>query len=156
MDMPVELSEALSIQYHNEIENMLKYKQIEAYFKKLRLENISGIFRKQSLEEHEHAEKVFDHLTMRVGGEYLYQPQECPKLEITSPKDAGDLYLLLEKKTTESLEELYTLASELGSSIDLEFILEMLKYQKIEEDEADRLKKLLENMNPYALDLELG
>ena len=75
----------------------------------------------------------------------------APNLGDLSPSGIGELYVKREEATTESIESIYDLADSERSYVDLPFILEMLKEQVSEEDEASEFSMKAKNVKDFVL-----
>jgi ferritin len=92
-----------------------------------------------------------DHLNCRIGGKVKIG--EVPEFTETliSPTHAGEVYVLIEAGTTESIEAILELIIENKSFIDQPFILKMLEEQVEEEDSANRFEVLIRNCKDLVL-----
>lgn len=136
MKLSPELNAALNEQYAHEIRNMLVYKKIESYFEGIQLKNIAKYFSEQAQHEKEHGDKFLKHINDRAGGSPELLNIEIPNISIISYKTTGVIFLEVEESTTASIEEIYDLAIDQKSYVDLPFLLEMLAEQVEEEDSA--------------------
>ena len=132
-----ELNESLNEQVLHELRNQNIYYQISSYFEDMQLKNLANYFQKQANHENEHAQKFIKHINDRTGGKVSIGDVDSPNLNINSIDDIANIYVKTEESTTESIEELYSLAFETKSFIDLPFLSEMLSEQVEEEDTSN-------------------
>lgn len=157
MKLSPELNEALNEQILHEYKNSLIYAQVQSYFEDLQLKNIAEYFKKQSIQEAEHAQKFIQHLNDRTGGKVNIGGVDSPNLALSSVEQVGDLFVLTEEGTTESIESIFELASDEKSYIDFSFILSMLNEQVEEEDIANEFSLKLRNTKDLVLfDASMG
>ena len=151
MKLSNELNESINEQILHEYHNALIYAQIQSYFEDTQLKNIAEYFKKQSVHETEHAQKFIQHLNDRTGGKVSIGEVDSPNLNLSSVESVGEVYISTEQGTTESIEEIYELASDTKSFIDLPFLLEMLSEQVEEEDVANEFSLKLKNTKDLVL-----
>ena len=137
MRLSNELNEALNFQVLHEYRNMHIYKMIQAYFEDLQLVNIAEYFAKQAAHENDHANMFFDYINMRTGGEVLLLKNLDVAFDFSNLNSIMDIYVRVEEETTASIEEIYGLALNQKSFMDLGFLEEMLNEQVEEEDSAN-------------------
>ena len=138
MNLSQVLNDSLNNQIVHEYRNMLIYKQIESYFQNLQLKHIAAYFSKQANEEKGHGDKIVNYLNARTGGNVIIGNIPAPmSLVGYDPETIGTLYVATEEETTKNLEEIYGLAIESMSFLDLGFLEEMLNEQVEEEDSAN-------------------
>ncbi len=137
MKLSPELNDALNTQVLKEYGNMLFYKQLESFFEDYQLTNIAKFFSKQAQEEKGHGDKLVEYINSRTGGivtcgdaNYIPMPIEF--------SNVGQLYVEAEEATTQSLEDIYELALDQRSFMDLGFLEDMLNEQVEEEDSASK------------------
>lgn len=140
MRLSPELNESLNYQCAHELRNVLIYTSIQSYFEELQLKNLAKYFAVQAQHEKEHFDMIVNYLNDRTGGKYSLPEIDQPVLDIQSVQTVGELYLRTEEETTESIEEIYGLALENRSFIDLPFLSKMLQEQVEEEDSAMQFK----------------
>lgn len=136
MKLSQELNDALNEQITHELLNSNSYAQLESYFEDLQLKNLATYFRNQSLHEKEHANKFIKYINDRTGGKVSIGEVPSPILVLNSIEDVANEYIRIEESTTESIEEIYNLAFDNKSFVDLPFLSEMLHEQVEEEDSA--------------------
>jgi ferritin len=85
------------------------------------------------------------------GGKYIPTSVSSPVLDISTPREAGDIYYKLETDTTESLQSIAEMIYEEKSYIDVTFIEKYLAIQIIEEDEADTFRNGVQSVNDIVL-----
>ena len=151
MKLSNELNDALNEQITKEYRNVLIYAQIQSYFESLQLKKIASYFKKQSFHEAEHAQKFIQHINDRTGGNVNIGEVNSPSLMLSSVESVGDTYILTEEETTESIESIYELASDMKSFIDFPFLLSMLSEQVEEEDSANEFSMKLKNTKDLVL-----
>jgi len=151
MKLSQSLNDALNAQILIELGNQLKYMAISNYFENLQLKNLAKYFHAQADEEFGHAKEFTEHVNKRVGGKVTLGEVETPNILLDSIISIGNQYLALEEDTTVSIEELYDLALEEKSFIDLGFLTHMLDTQIIEEDEALELSTKLNMVKDFVL-----
>jgi len=151
MILSQQINDAINQQIAHELRNQQAYLQIGSYFEDLELTNISEYFFKQADHEKDHAKMFIDHLNCRIGGKVKIG--EVPEFTETliSPTHAGEVYVLIEAGTTESIEAILELIIENKSFIDQPFILKMLEEQVEEEDSANRFEVLIRNCKDLVL-----
>jgi len=136
MKLSQELNDAFCQQIMHEMKNVVIYMQVASYFDNLRLNKLSKYFIEQSQHEKEHADKFMKHVNNRTGGNVMLGEVEEPMLSLSDINSVADTYVMVEEVTTESIEDLYSLAFGEKSYIDLGFIQEMLDEQVEEEESA--------------------
>ena len=157
MKLSPSLNESINQQILQEYRNSLIYAQIQSFFDELQLKNIAEYFKKQSLQEAEHAQKFIKYLNDRTGGKVNIGTVDSPELILLSAGQAGEVYVLAEEGTTESIESIFELASDEKSFIDFPFILSMLDEQVEEEDSANEFSIKIKNTTDLVLfDASLG
>ena len=138
MRLSSELNSALCEQIVHEMRNVSKYMQMASYFEQMQLKNLAKYFIDQSNHEKEHADKFMQHINDRTGGNVIIGEIPEPMLLLNSVDGLADAYVMTEEDTTASIEDLYGLALDGKSYIDLGFLQSMLVEQVEEEDSASR------------------
>lgn len=157
MKLSNELNESMNEQILHEYHNALVYAQIQSYFEDLQLKKIAEYFKKQSIQETEHAQNFIQYLNDRTGGKVSIREVYSPNLDLSSVESVGQIYISTEEGTSESIESIYELASDTKSFIDLPFLLEMLKEQVEEEISSVEFALKLKNTKDLVLfDASLG
>lgn len=151
MRLSQELNDTLNEQALHEYHNSLIYAQVQSYFEDLQLKNIAEYFKKQSIQEAEHAQKFIQHLNDRTGGRVIIGEVNSPNVLLSSVEMIGDIYVSTEEGTTESIESIYDLACNTKSFIDFPFLLTMLSEQVEEEDSANEFSMKLKNTKDLVL-----
>lgn len=151
MKLSPEINDALNEQIIKEYRNSLVYAQIQSFFEGMQLKKIAEYFKKQSVHEAEHAQKFIQHINDRTGGKVNIGEVNPPNLMLASAESVGDIYVLTEEETTESIEAIYELACDTKSFIDFPFLLDMLNEQCSEEDEANEFSVKLKNTKDLVL-----
>jgi len=139
MKLTQELNDALNNQIQHELRNQNIYLQIASYFELLQLKHLSKYFMNQAKHEKEHADLFINHINDRTGGIVEILEIDAPMKNIQSIEDVAKIYVEVEESTTESIEEIYSLAFEQRSYMDLPFLSTMLNEQVEEEDSANEL-----------------
>lgn len=130
---------------------MLIYKQIESFFEDLQLKHLSKYFASQAQHEKEHGDMFLSHINSRTGGKVSLESVIFPDIGLNDLLSVAHAYVSVEEQTTESIEELYDLAFNEKSYIDLPFIETMLQEQVSEEDEAQEFVTKLQNVKDIVL-----
>ena len=136
MRLSQNLNDALNQQIMHEYHNMLVYKQIESYFEELQLKKLSSYFSKQAQHEKEHGDMFLKHINDRTGGKVSLGEVDAPIIGLSSIELIAEAYISIEEGTTESIEEIYGMALDEKSFMDLPFLSNMLSEQIEEEDSA--------------------
>lgn len=136
MRLSQELNSALVNQIHEELQNANIYRQVSCFFEDIQLKNLARYFLDAANQESEHANKFMQHINDRAGGKVIIGEVDSPNLNITTIEEVCQVFLDTEERTTESIENLYEIASSTKSFIDLPFLLSMLSEQVEEEDIA--------------------
>jgi ferritin len=137
------LNDVLNEQILKELQNQNIYSQISSFFESLQLKNLASYFKKQSLDEKSHADKFMDHINDRTGGVVFIGEVDAPNLNLFDVFTVADAYVRVEEDTTKSIEEIYDLALNEKSYMDLGFLQDMLSEQVKEEDESQELSTKL-------------
>ena len=140
MRLSEQLNTLINAQITHERKNNAIYLQIASYFEDLELTKIAEFFYEQAKGELGHAQKLIDHLNNRLYGKVIIESVPSPNLVIDTIADIGKLYVNVEMLTTELIENLYKVALETGSYIDLPVLLDLLNEQVEEEDLANKFK----------------
>lgn len=137
MKFSTQLNELFNAQVLHEMKNMMIYHQIQSYFEDLQLKNLASYFSKQAEDEHGHAKLFMQHINDRTGGKVELREIPFDGVQINSIDDIAKLFVETEEITTDLIENLYSVAHESKSFIDLSFIEKMLQEQVEEEDSAN-------------------
>lgn len=151
MKFSQELNDILNLQIMHELKNSNIYSQIESYFEDIQLKNLAEFFRKQSLQEKDHANKFINYVNSRTGGKVTITDIENPNLDLKSVVNVADAFVFTEELTTEKIEEILNLVLESKSYIDQPFISEMLLEQVEEEDSANAFSLKIKNVKDIVL-----
>ena len=151
MQFSQELNDAFNEQVLKEFANMLLYKQAESLFEDLQLENLAKYFHKQAKEEKQHGNKFIKYINKRTGGKVTCGDVPFPLKEELSLSNVGKVYIEAEENTTKSIEELYQVALDEKSFMDLGFLERMLNIQVGEEDEANEFALAIEGVKDIVL-----
>jgi bacterioferritin B len=116
-----ELNKSINIQIGHELEASHQYMNIAAYFDERHLQQFAGLFRKQALEEREHAEK-FIKFILDAGGSVKIPEIPAPKAEFESAEEAVNLSLNWEKDVTKKIYVLVEQAESEKNFIAREFL----------------------------------
>jgi len=115
------LNSEINAQVGHELEASHQYMSIAAYFESRFLKKFGELFRKQALEEREHAEK-FIKFILDSGGAVKIPAIPAPKYEFTSVEEAVTLSLNWEKDVTKKIYALVDLAIAEKNHIAREFL----------------------------------
>jgi ferritin len=126
----------LNEQIANEMFNSNVYRFLGSYLKKLGIDNIGDFFYKDQVsEEHGHAQLISDYINDR-NETVLSLPVPDAYLNITSLTNLAELYLAREQDTTSKLSAIAQQALSEGDFMLYDFMLEMIRKQRNEENEA--------------------
>lgn len=160
MTMPDRLAAALNDQITLELASSVGYIQLSAYFEAEDLPGMAQWMRVQAGEERDHADRFMDHVLDRGGRVQIGSLPE-PPTEPASPLEAFQVALDQERRVSESIRELYHLATEIGD-IDVIPLLQWFVTEQIEEEASvDEIISQLTRMGAdgsalLILDRELG
>jgi ferritin len=147
------LNDALNQQVAKEYHNLLFYKKVASWFEDQQLVNLAEYFHNQSDEEKGHASMFIDYINDRTGGKVTIQDAEIDNTSLNDLLEISKAYIELEEQTTISIEELFKLALDEGSYIDVPFLQEFLKIQVKEEIEANELSaRMINTKDIYLFD----
>lgn len=132
MSLPETLADALNQQVTVELASSIAYIQLQAYFAAEDLPGMAHWMEVQAGEEREHADKLIQHIVAR-GGLVRIGDIESPDDDVKSPLAAFQAALAQERKVSESIRELYRLATEIGD-IDSIPLLQWFVAEQIEEE----------------------
>jgi ferritin len=158
--MDKKLAGELNEQIKNEIYSAYLYLSMSAYFEYEGLAGFSNWMRKQTKEEFEHAMKFFEFLSDR-GERIILKEIPQPPVEFKSAVDVFDKTLEHEKKVTQMINDLYSLAKQVNDNpavVFLEwFITEQVEEEKNAGDILGKLKKVSPDSGAFfMLDKVLG
>lgn len=153
------LASALVFQWAHEVFNSHLYIYIAGFLKNKGLDNLAKIFEGQYNEELSHAKMIFDFMT-DLNADFQVPEINRVDVEINSMIDIAHHYLAREIVTTNSLDELKSLAEE-DNPVAEEFLRDMIKLQRHEYEEAssflDKAEIVGNNwMNALIWDSSLG
>jgi ferritin len=100
------------------------------------LDNLAKIFMSQHDEEIEHSKMIYKFLTDMNAKINILSVKEVENIGYESIIELANLYLYLEKRTTEELEDIKELILEEKNGVAEEFIRDMIKIQRHELEEA--------------------
>ena len=150
MRLSESLNNAFSEQVTHEMRNVLIYREMQSYLENLQLVNLAKYFENQADHENYHAKMIIDYVNSRIGGAIVIKSIDAPNT-FSSTDDLVDSYVKAEEDTTKAFEDIYRLASDTNSYIDLPFLLGMLNEQVEEEDSALRLSVQMKNVKDIYL-----
>jgi ferritin len=116
-----ELNTRINVQIGDELGASHQYMSIAAYFEARYLKKFAELFRKQGLEEREHAEK-FIQFILDAGGVVRIPAIPAPKADFTSADEAVSLAVTWEKDVTQKIYALVDLAIAEKNHIAREFL----------------------------------
>jgi ferritin len=128
----------LNNQIKNELQNSNRYRYIGSYLKRLGLDNIGDFFAKDQVdEEFLHSKLITDYINDR-NEQVETLPVPSGNVQINSLTHLAELYNEFEKATTASLSAIFKQAFDEGDYMLADFCRELIKIQRIEEDESLR------------------
>jgi len=139
MKLSENLNSVLNLQILVELGNQNKYMQMQSYFENLQCKKLAEYFKTQADGEHDHANLFMGYINDRTGGNVILGEVAEPKTDFTDITSVADFYVKTEEQTTATIEEIYDLALNEKSYIDLPFLAKMLEEQVEEEDSAQKL-----------------
>lgn len=151
MKLTEQLNMLINEQITHERKNNAIYLQIASYFEDLELTKIADFFFKQAKHELGHAQKLIDHLNNRLYGKVLIGAVPAPEVVINTISDIGELYITTEVGTTRLLENIYRVALDSNSFIDLPVLADLLNEQVEEEDLANKFATQIRLCNDMVL-----
>jgi ferritin len=152
--------DALNKQLNHELYASYLYLAMSAHFETASLTGFSAWMRAQSIEEYQHAMKIFDFIH-QVDGKVELMKIEAPKLEWTSPQQVFQDVYDHEKSVTASIYDIVDLANAQRDHATTTFLQWFVNEQVEEESTAlhvlDRINLIGDNKNGLILlDHELG
>lgn len=160
MAIPDRLAAAINEQVTMELAGAVAYIQLAAYFEGADLVGMARWMRAQSAEERAHADRFMAHLTAR-GVQVRIGDIAAPVAEVDSPLAAFEVSLAQEREISESIRDIYRLATEEGD-IDALPLLQWFVAEQIEEEASveeiiSQLRRVGEDGSALLiLDQELG
>lgn len=154
------VSEKLNAQINSELFASHLYFSIAAYFASCDLPGMASWFQAHSIEEHEHARKLFDFMEKR-GARIEIKALEAPKIKFDSPSDAWKTAYEHEKLVTAAIHDIFSVAAdtkEYGTQAMLQWFLD----EQVEEEDTFRRNYKLalaagdDDWNLQDLDARLG
>lgn len=136
MKLSQELNDAMCQQVAEEISNSIKYLSVASAFENLQLKHLSKYFMNQSNHEKSHADKFLQYINDRTGGNFKMPELDSISIDVSSIESIAFSYVKLEEQTSDSIEDLYSLAISEKSYMDLAFLQSMLQEQVEEENQA--------------------
>ena len=137
------IEKALNHQINAELTGAYEYLAMSAYFEVINLSGFSHWMLKQYQEELAHAMRLFQYIHAR-SGRVVLEAIEKPPHEFVAPGDAFVKALDLEKANTQSIYELYTLATQIGDYATQSHLKWFLDEQVEEEKLLDEARSLME------------
>lgn len=154
------LQSAMNDQIKHELYSAYLYLSMCAYFESLNLPGFAHWMRVQAEEEVEHAMKFFDFIHER-GGVVTLQAIDQPPTKFKSPLDAFQAAHEHERKVSQMINDIYTLAvqeNDYASQAFLDwFVTEQVEEEKITSQVVEMLKRAgTEGPALLMLDQQLG
>ena len=154
------LRDRLNDQIEKEIYSAYLYLSMAAYFEYEGWKGFSHWMKKQAQEEVGHAMKLFEFLNDR-GERVILKEIPQPPVEFNSPVEVFEKVLEHEKKITGWINELYSLAKEVGDNPTVVFLEWFITEQVEEERNATEILTKLRKIKPdsgvfFMLDKVLG
>jgi len=160
MRLPTDLADGFNHQITLEIESSLAYLQMAAYFESVSLSGFASWMRLQSDEERVHALKFFDFVLDR-GNEVQLGDVAAPRASFDGAVDVFEAALAQEREVSESIRNLYTLATSSGDAASFPLLQWFLEEQVEEESTVEEILDQLKLVGGdggalLLLDRELG
>ncbi|MBI1373577.1 MAG: ferritin [Phycisphaera sp.] len=134
---------ALNRQINHEMAAAYNYLAMSAWFEHGNLTGFASWMMSQRLEELTHAQKLLQYVLDR-GGQIELDAVEKPKNDFADVHEVFALALEMEKENTETINDLYVMANELGDYATQSHLQWFLDEQVEEEKTFDEIKSLLE------------
>lgn len=126
----------LNQQIRHELLNSQKYRYIGSYLKRIGLDNIGNYFLNHQVnEEFSHSKLITDYINDR-DEKVITEPIPSGDIEFNSLTELANIYLQTEQETTLKLSVIANQALSEGDFMLFDFIQEMIRKQRNEEDEA--------------------
>ena len=153
------MEEALNKQINAEFYAGYLYLSMCAYFEHDGKSGFANWFKVQGMEEHDHAMKLFNYIVARSGRVTILPISEVPQVW-DSPIAAFKAALAHEKKVTEMIDNLVTLANEEKDYATVSmlqwFVNEQVEEEETAQQHIDSLEMIKDNgFGIYTLDKEL-
>ena len=137
------IEQALNRQINNEMSAAYNYLAMMAHFEHLNLSGFARWMQVQRNEELAHAQRLI-HYVLDRGGRVDLDAVPKPPTGFTNPQEVFERALQMEKENTQSIDELYRLASEANDYATLSHLQWFLDEQVEEEKTFDEVSSLLE------------
>ncbi|SIO27110.1 Ferritin [Singulisphaera sp. GP187] len=144
---------AITEQIVNELGNSNQYVSIAAYFEGECLFGLAKIYFKQAEEERDHAMKFVKFL-LDAGAKVAIKEVPAARNEFRSAEDAAQLALDSEKRTTEQIYNLVSLATAEKNYITLNFLQWFVSEQLEEVSSAETRLSVIRRAGPSVLMVE--
>jgi ferritin len=144
---------AINDQICNELGNSNQYVAIASYFEGEGLFGLAKIFFKQAEEEREHAMK-FVKFVLDTGCKVVLKEVPAPRNEFRSAEDAAQLALDSEKRTTDQIYSLVSLATAEKNYIAMNFLQWFVSEQLEEMSSAETRLSVIKRAGPSVLMVE--
>ncbi|AGA31208.1 ferritin [Singulisphaera acidiphila] len=144
---------AINEQIVNELGNSNQYVSIAAYFEAECLFGLAKIYFKQAEEERDHAMKFVKFL-LDTGAKVAIKEVPAARNEFRSAEDAAQLALDSEKRTTEQIYNLVSLATAEKNYITLNFLQWFVSEQLEEVSSAETRLSVIKRAGPSVLMVE--
>ncbi|MGE9268595.1 MAG: ferritin [Verrucomicrobiales bacterium] len=140
-----ELESAINHQINQEFSAAYNYLGMAAYFDTQNLDGFAHWMNKQHDEEQAHGMRLLRYLQDR-GGRVKLETIESPRSEFSGPLEAFQVSLRQEQKNTESINELYALATKLNDYATKSHLQWFIDEQVEEEKSVEDVIALLERI----------
>ncbi|MEQ9693130.1 ferritin [Shimia sp. SDUM112013] len=134
MKMNAKVAEALNTQINAELQASYTYLSMAAYFDSIDLPGFAAWFRSQSLEETEHAMRIYDFMVKR-GGRVTLEGNAKPQEEYGSPEETIATALAMEEGVSAQINALFALAKE-HDDYSAQHMLNWFLDEQIEEEDV--------------------
>ena len=138
------INDIISLQIKHEFNNCKIYFYMFTYFDKMQLNGFAKYFKKQSIEEHEHAMRITEFANI-IGYNLELENWDVFKIpKILSIQQAIKLYHEVELETTRNMESIYKIAFDKHLFTAATFFSEMVKEQIEELNNSSNLLQKIE------------
>ncbi len=147
MLISAKLNAAINAQIGNELGNSNQYVAVAAYFESECLFGLAKIYFKQAEEEREHAMKFVKFL-LDAGAKVAIKEVSAPRNEFRSAEDAAQLALDSEKRTTDQIYSLVSVATAERNYITLNLLQWFVSEQLEEVSSAETRLLVIKRAGP--------
>jgi ferritin len=160
MKMPDDLAKAFNAQITMELASSVAYLQMSAHFERENLTGMASWMRMQSQEEKEHADRFIDFVLDR-GNTVEIGVIDAPPSSFDSVATVFEAALAHERTVTQSIHDLYRLASDQGDLASFPLLQWFINEQNEEEATVETILERIrlagaESSAVLLLDTELG